>query len=140
MYQVVYASDRLDITYRSDTRLLIGRWMRPVTSAEMRLGYEAMRAAAQELQCRHWLLDIRRRSHSDEETAHWVTDEFLPEVARLLHGTLYMSVLLSPTYLYEVSSRPTLAVLPTDTSRPYQIQYFTDERQANDWLSDKASK
>ncbi|RYU79715.1 hypothetical protein [Hymenobacter persicinus] len=140
MYRTPYTTDILEITFRTDTGLLIGRWMRPVSPAEMRTGYETMLAAALHYDCRHWLLDIRRRSHSDEETARWVTEEFLPQAAGQLHGTLYMSVLLSPTYLYEVNSRPTLAALPVETHRSYRIQYFTDEREANDWLAAKVEK
>jgi len=137
MYVPVYSSDSLDITYRSDTCLIIARWMRPVSPAEMHSTYEAVLEAAQQHQCRYWLLDIRRRNHSDDATAHWVTDEFMPQAAAQLQGLVYMSVLLSPTYLYEVAARPRLAALPVDTSRAYRIQYFTDEREANDWLMAK---
>ncbi|MCB2407384.1 hypothetical protein [Hymenobacter lucidus] len=140
MYQQLYSTDALDITYRPDTCLLIARWMRPITMVEMHTTYEAVLAAAGRAGCRYWLLDIRRRNNSDEETARWVTDEFMPQAATQLHGTVYVSVLLSPSYLYEVGTRPVLAALPVDTHRPYRIQYFTDEREANDWLAAKVGQ
>ncbi|PJJ55010.1 hypothetical protein [Hymenobacter chitinivorans] len=137
MYQQVYASDSLDITYRTDACLIIARWLQPVAVADIRSTYEQVLRAAQPYGCRYWLLDIRRRNHSDDDTARWVTDEFFPGAAQQLGGVLYLAVLLSPMYLYEVGTRPRLAQLPAEVNPHYRIQYFTDERQANDWLTDK---
>ena len=52
----------LQIGYRPDSGLLIGRWLCSITDEQLRQGYGSMRRAAQEEQCRHWLVDARRRT------------------------------------------------------------------------------
>lgn len=51
----------LAITPRPDLSALVARWQREITALELQAGYFAILAAAGEMNCWHWLLDLRRR-------------------------------------------------------------------------------
>ncbi|MBO0358892.1 hypothetical protein J0X19_13120 [Hymenobacter sp. BT186] len=68
MYLDFTCSDFLTISYNCDTQLLVGRWLRPVTEAEARQGYNDLLLVAKRQQAHYWLLDIRRRNRSAPET------------------------------------------------------------------------
>jgi hypothetical protein len=51
----------LTLAHRPDLGLVIARWQREITPAELRTDYLAIRAAADAAGCGHWLLDLRRR-------------------------------------------------------------------------------
>jgi hypothetical protein len=44
-------TDYLDLRYRPDLHLLVGRWQRSVSGAEFRQGYRAMLRAARQANC-----------------------------------------------------------------------------------------
>ena len=51
----------LELSYRTDMHLLIGRWRHTVTEDELRDGYRAMQTATLPAPCGRWLIDSRRR-------------------------------------------------------------------------------
>ena len=74
-------TDFLVLRYRADLHLLVGRWQRPVSAAEVRQGYQAMLRAACQTKCPYWQLDLRGRNAPDAATRLWLTAEFLPHLA-----------------------------------------------------------
>jgi hypothetical protein len=82
---VAHSPDGFTLTYLPDQHLLIGRWMRPATLAELQAHYaELLQAAQAHGNCRHWLLDVRRRTINDPEAARWFGEEFGPKLPTVL--------------------------------------------------------
>jgi hypothetical protein len=82
---VTRSPDGFTLTYLPDQHLLIGRWLRPVTVPELQAHYEEVLQAAQaQGNCRHWLLDVRRRIINDPDAARWFGEDFGPRLPALL--------------------------------------------------------
>jgi len=66
------ALDGFTLDYRPEQHLLVGRWLRPASLAEVQTHYQALLdAALAHGHCRHWLLDVRRRPISDAAAVAW---------------------------------------------------------------------
>ncbi|TDN39466.1 hypothetical protein E4631_14505 [Hymenobacter sp. UV11] len=130
MYSNLYSTTFLEIAYRSDLGLLMGRWLCSVAEAELHVGYEALRQAALHHGCGYWLIDSRRRV-CRLSSAEWVTTHYLPQVQQALGQPLRVGVLVLPDYL---ASQPQ-AYCNCPLSAPVQFARFVDEGAANTWLS-----
>ncbi|TGD80397.1 hypothetical protein [Hymenobacter wooponensis] len=128
------APDYLTLTYRSDLKFLVARWLRPVSNAETREGYQLILEAAQQSDCPYWLLDGRRRTPADPETTAWGLNEFFPTLSPTLGSTVYMSQLLSPFYQQLTHTIEAFERADTDPTRTYQMRRFNDETHAVQWL------
>lgn len=126
--------DFLHITYRNDLEFLVVRWLRPVSGAEIRQGYQLILETAQQCSCPYWLLDGRRRLPADEETTRWGLEEFFPRLAGLLGQPVYMSQLLSPAYQQLTDGSSAFQAVDQDTARTYHMRRFNDETTAVHWL------
>jgi hypothetical protein len=77
--------DGFTLAYLPDEHLLIGRWLRPVSFTELQAHYEdLLQAALAHGHCRHWLLDVRRRSINDAAAKQWFGNEFGPRLPATL--------------------------------------------------------
>ena len=84
--------DGFTLAYLPDQHLLIGRWLRPVSFTEIKAHYdELLRAALANGHCRHWLLDVRRRTINDPEAVHWFGEDFGPRLPDLLGQPLVVA-------------------------------------------------
>ena len=119
-------ADFLDLRYRPDLHLLVGRWQRPVSATELRQGYRTMLRAAQATKCAFWQLDLRGRNAPDGATRQWLTAEFLPHVAGQLTGPVYLGYLLSPSLLQQ---------LGPPTAGAAQVAFFAEEGPLTAWLT-----
>ena len=128
------APEYLSISYRDDLRMLVARWMRPVSSPETQEGYHTILAAGQHFRCPFWLLDSRRRLPADEQTTQWGLYEFFPQLSAKLGSKVYMSQLLSPSYQLLTEAIPAFKQLETQPSQSYLMRRFNDEAQAVQWL------
>ncbi|MBD2717139.1 hypothetical protein KBK19_19000 [Microvirga sp. STR05] len=128
------AAEFLLLSYRADLHVLVGRWMRVVTLAEMQQGYELLLQAAVEHRCRQWLLDTRRRNNTDEEGAQWMTQEFLPRLQGLLGGTTALAYLLPPVHLRNAAADAAFPPASYFKDKPFISDRFIDERLAIEWL------
>ncbi|WP_426491952.1 hypothetical protein [Hymenobacter sp. 102] len=128
------APDYLQLSFRSDLNFLVARWLRPVTGAETREGYQLILEAARQCSCPYWLLDGRRRLPADAETTRWGLEEFFPRLAELLGQTVYLSQLLSPSYQQLTDALPAFYTAEHDRQRTYQMRRFNDETTAVQWL------
>lgn len=125
----------LHVAYRPDAGTLIGRWLSPITEPQLRAGYEAMRRAAHEYGCGHWLMDARRRTDRRLNGPEWVVTRFLPGVQRELGGPLCVAFLVLPAHLREVEAAPDRAVRSFNPEAPFQFARFLDEGAATAWLA-----
>jgi len=119
-------TDFLALRYRADLHLLVGRWQRPVSAAEVRQGYQAILGAACQANCPYWQLDLRGRNAPDAATRQWITGEFLPHLAGQLGGPVCLGYLLSPSLLQHLGS-------PTDG--PVSVVFFAEEGSLTAWLT-----
>ncbi|MDO7851177.1 hypothetical protein [Hymenobacter convexus] len=137
MYQELASTAFLQVVYRPDSCLLIGRWLCSITDEQLCEGYETMRLAAQEHDCRHWLMDARRRTDRSRNGPEWVITSFLPRVQKEMGGKLYVAFLVLPNHLAELDEDPSVPKKAHGASAPFQYARFIDEGAANAWLDQK---
>jgi hypothetical protein len=121
----------LTLAYRPDLGLVIARWQREVTPAELQRGYLAIRAVADEAQCDQWLLDLRRRNDIVEPVVNaWFGHDFVPSLRGRYGRPARLAFLVSPL------RAPQSVALPAPTSAiDYQFATFTEEAPAYAWLT-----
>jgi len=134
MYQELASTAFLQIVYRPDSCLLIGRWLNSITDEQLREGYETMRLAAREHDCRHWLMDARRRTDRRLNGPEWVVTKFLPQVQQQMGGKLYVAFLVLPNHLLEIEADASVPEQLPGAAAPFQYARFIDEGAANAWL------
>ncbi len=130
--------DSFTLTYLPDERLLIGRWLRPVTLAELQAHYqETLHAALAHDNCRHWLLDVRRRAINDPEAKRWFGEEFGPT----LPGVLGKPVVIAYFARVGQETATTDPVLRENIRQGEQqgarYHYFDQEGAAMAWLAEQ---
>lgn len=134
------APDFLALTYRPDLHLLVSRWQRPVSSAELRAGYRATLALALAVGCPYWQLDLRGRNAPEDATRQWLKDKFLPRLARELATPVYLGYLLTPQLLRQLvpAERPPGSLAPPAAGPPAElprVAFFAEEGPLTAWLS-----
>lgn len=128
--------DSFTLTYLPDEHLLIGRWLRPVTLTELQAHYqETLQAALAHGNCRHWLLDVRRRAINDPEAKRWFGEEFGPA----LPATLGQPVVIAYFARVGQETATTDPVLRENIRQGEQqgarYHYFDQEGAAMAWLA-----
>jgi len=128
------APDYLDLTYRPDLDLLVGRWMRHPTMAEMQHGYNLVLNTAATHQCVRWMIDARRRDHANQSGIPWMIETFYPQLATRLQGRVFMAFVFAPAHLQALEADTNVLPLSYFDGLPYQVGRFTDEQTALTWL------
>ena len=118
-------ADFLELRYRPDMQVLVARWRRPVSAAELRQGYYAILRLAREVNCACWQVDLRSRNAPDEADRRWLTADFLTSAAQRLDGPVCLGYLLSPSLLAQMGS-------PTASTN--RVAFFSEEGPLTDWL------
>ena len=118
MSQLYTASEHLEISYQPDFRVLVGRWLQPVTEAEARRDYTDLLAAARQFGARYWLLDIRRRGRSAPATLAWLLDTYYAQVVQALGPPVRLVYFMAPGLRQEFQQ---------DGSVPEPVAYATQE-------------
>lgn len=126
----LYSTDFLDVNFRPDLGLLLGRWLRAVSEAELLAGYDNLRRATLHCGATSWFIDSRRRASHSYYSPEWVTVTFLPQLQRELARPLNVSFLVLPDYLRGRVDVP--GVCPS--ASPVQFACFLDEGAAHAWL------
>jgi hypothetical protein len=104
-------ADFLELQYRPDLDLLVGRWQRPISDAELRQGYHAtLRAAPQ--------------AHNTQ----WLMQEFVPHLPAQLGRRACLGYLLRPTHL-----GPDMAAPRADNT--VYVAFFSEEGPLTAWLA-----
>ena len=126
----LYSTDYLAISFRPDLGLLLGRWLRAVSEAELQAGYASLRRATLHCGATSWFIDSRRRTSHSHYSPEWVTASFLPALQQELGRPLYVSFLMLPDYLCSRVDAPGSC----PGTSPVQFACFLDEGAAYAWL------
>lgn len=124
----------LQLTYRPDLGILIGRWGYQANEAELPTEYAHLEAAALGHGARRWLQDIRRRSLNYPETTRWLLEKFFPDMARRLGGQLRVAYLVSPALQAHIYAEPNFVPMEAYAGGPFAVGFFGDEGSATEWL------
>ncbi len=119
-------ADFLELRYRADVQLLVARWRRPVSAAELRQGYRATLRLARAVGCPFWQVDLRSRNAPAAADRQWLTTEFLARAAQCLAGPVCLGYLLSPKLLSEMGG---------PTAGANQVAFFAEEGPLTAWLT-----
>jgi hypothetical protein len=120
----------LSLVYRPDLEVLIARWQREISPAELKSGYEAVLVSADEALCNRWLLDLRRREDVIEPVVNaWFTHEFAPSLRGRYVLPVRIAFLVSPLR----AQQPVTAMVAASAT-DCQLATFTDEAHAYHWL------
>ncbi|SDY21628.1 hypothetical protein [Hymenobacter psychrophilus] len=126
-------AELLQLTYRADLDLLVGRWTHEPDPALLPAAYQQLARAAEASNCRYWLQDIRRRVVNDPAITRWLLTEFMPNMARRLGG-VRVAYLTSPALLAHIMAAPEFKSVEHYAGKPYQVNFFGDEGAAVAWL------
>lgn len=135
MYQELASTAFLQVAYRPDSGLLIGRWLCSITEEQLHEGYETMRLAALQHECHYWLMDARRRTDRRLNGPEWVVTTFLPRLQQEMGGPLSVAFLVLPNHLREVEENASSAGQNDDAAALFRFARFIDEGAANKWLN-----
>ncbi|TPG67591.1 hypothetical protein [Hymenobacter nivis] len=133
--QLPYPSaDFLEISYQPHTDILVGRWLRPVTEAEARQGYDDLLADAQVHHARYWLLDIRRRHRSAPATLAWLLGTYYSQLVRTLGPPVCMVYFMAPGLREEFMQDGAVPEPHTYDGQPFRMNQTITETDAVAWL------
>ena len=130
----------LQLTFRPDLDILVGRWGYQPDPAELPAAYELLTEAGLQNNSRFWLQDIRRRSLNDPHTTHWLLTEYFPNMAQRLRGQLCVAYLVSPTLHESIMQTPGFLPLAAYDGQPFAVGFFGDEGSATNWLQTQQRK
>jgi hypothetical protein len=120
----------LSLVYRPDLEVLIARWQREISPAELKSGYEPVLASADEALCSRWLLDLRRREDVIEPVVNaWFTHEFAPSLRGRYVLPVRIAFLVSP-----LRAQQPVTAMVVASATDCQLATFTDEAHAYHWL------
>ena len=129
------SQDFLEISYRADLDLLMGRWLRPIELAELQQGYYLLLEVALANECRRWLLDVRRRQNTHQIGASWMISTFLPLLSPQLGGRIRLAYLMAPTYLRDAAADAAFPTPAYFADKPFMSERFIEENTAITWLN-----
>ncbi len=124
----------LQLAYRPDLNILVGRWAYQPAPPELPPVYQQMEEVATQENCRFWLQDIRRRTLNDPATTRWLLQDFFPNMARRLGGRLYVAYLVGPVLHEAIVRQPGYVSAESYDGQPFAISFFGDEGEAMRWL------
>lgn len=124
----------LDLTYRPDLQILIGRWGYQPDPAELPAEYQRLEAVALTHGAQYWLQDIRRRSLNDPQISRWLLDTFFPDMAQRLGGRLRVAYLVSPTLHAHILADTRYVPPASYAGLPHAVAFFGEEGAALAWL------
>ncbi|WP_210516951.1 hypothetical protein [Hymenobacter terricola] len=128
------SSPLLQLAYRPDLDILVGRWGYQPEPQELPAVYQQVTQVALQEHSRFWLQDIRRRTFNDPHTTRWLLSDFFPEMARRLGGRLFVAYLVGPTLHQTILNQPGYVSAEAYDDKPFAISFFGDEGAAIRWL------
>ncbi|UOG74223.1 hypothetical protein MTX78_19135 [Hymenobacter tibetensis] len=135
---IVPYTEYLNLSYRPDLQLVVLRWLRDASLAELKVAHQAALELALRHQVTNWFVDVRRRQAVNSNNTRWVADDFLPQAALLLlPRILRVAYLTSPSRQHIIDTTPEMystVERAQGTSQPYLLRSFLDEAVAMAWL------
>jgi hypothetical protein len=127
-------SELLNLSYRGDLNVLIGRWGYQPDPAGLPAEYERLMAAALAHGAHRWLQDIRRRTLNDPAITQWLLTDYFPDMAQQLGARLRVAYLVSPALHQHILAEPGFAPADAYAGRPFAVAFFGEEGLAVEWL------
>jgi hypothetical protein len=116
--------------------LLIGRWLRPVSLTEIKAHYdELLHAALANGNCRHWLLDVRRRVINDPEAVRWFGEEFGPKLPAVLGQPVVVAYFARVGQDVATTDLALWENIRQGSFQGAKYHYFDQESAAMEWLA-----
>ena len=112
----------------------MARWLRVIELEEMQQGYGILLAEAERCQCRHWLIDVRRRRNTRQLGAGWMVSTLLPELGPRLDDRTSLAYQLLPTFLRRAAADIPLSPAACSAGKAFAGEQFTEEHEALAWL------
>jgi hypothetical protein len=131
MYHSLPAQEFLDLSYRDDVCFIINRILRPLAPTEVQQAYQLMLDAANQHQCQHWLIDLRRDVHYRPE----LLTTFFPQPQDRPGQVTYLAYLVSPNLLTAMQDHDDVPLPEHYDDLPFRARLFVDEQAAQEWLS-----
>lgn len=136
-----FPTNAFSLDYRPDLGVLIGRWLQALPPPEVQGTYQAMLEAAKEHgNCRFWLLDLRRRPLDGPDLNEWFRDQFSPQVAAELGGSLFTAYLAGPHQQQAAESAEMEQRLRHAATLDSYPLFYNDEAEAMRWLHDQQER
>jgi hypothetical protein len=133
---ITFSPDSFSLTYLPDERLLIGRWLRPVSLADIKTHYAALLEVAQAHDnCRHWLLDVRRRQLNDPAVVQWFGQEFSPKLPALLDQPVVIAYFSMVNQDFASEDPNLWENIKQGAMQGSRYCYFNQESEALAWLT-----
>ena len=127
-------SNLLELTYRPDLDIIVGRWTQQPAADLLPHLYQQLAEAAVAHRSLFWLQDIRRRLFNDPATTSWLFTTYFPTTARRLGGRLHIAYLASPALVSHIQNSPSYLPPPAYAAEPFSVAFFSDEGPAVEWL------
>lgn len=135
---VTHYPDGFTLAYLPDQHLLIGRWLRPVTLTELQAHYgDLLQAAVAHGHCRHWLLDVRRRTINDPEAVHWFGEEFGPGLPAILGQPVVVAYFAMVGQDVATTDPDLWENIRQGSMQGANYCYFDQESEAMRWLAEQ---
>ncbi|WP_151087285.1 hypothetical protein [Hymenobacter baengnokdamensis] len=135
-HATTYSPDSFSLEYRPEQRMLIGRWLRPVTLDELKAHYHALLAAAiAHDNCCHWLLDVRRRVAIDTDAALWFREEFGPQLPLVLGRPVWLAYFAMVNQELARTNPALRENMRLGSLQDGHYCYFNQESEALAWLA-----
>ncbi|MFD3002140.1 hypothetical protein ACFS7Z_17350 [Pontibacter toksunensis] len=112
----------------------------PVDLPRFSEGYMAALQFAASRDARFWLHDIRLRNTSCVNQRSWFTNTFVPAANSTLSGSVCIAYLMSPLQREGLVQKSVSALAPVRYSDLMTVQYFTNEHDALEWLTECRSQ
>jgi hypothetical protein len=124
------------LAYLPDQHIIIGRWLRPVMLDELQAHYqELLDAALAHDNCRHWLLDVRRRRINDADAVRWFGEDFGPRLSQLLGQPVVVAYFAMVGQDVATSDPALWENIRQGSFQGAAYCYFDQESTAMDWLA-----
>jgi hypothetical protein len=135
------SSEHLEISFQTDYRVLVGRWLRPVLEAEALRDYADLLAAAKHFDAHYWLLDIRRRGRSAPATLDWLLTSYYAQAVQELGPPVRLVYFMAPGLRQEFQAD---GVVPEPSTYSAELSFRMNqcitEAEALAWLHDEQHK
>ncbi|MGI4741637.1 MAG: hypothetical protein ACRYG7_41245 [Janthinobacterium lividum] len=130
-----YSPESFALSYYPDQHLLIGRWLRVAALEEIKTHYEALLASAVAHNCRHWLLDVRRRGVGPTPALEWFGAEFTPQLSAAFAKPVYLAYFAMISHNQATDNPGLEANIQKGSILGMHYHYFNQEGDCLAWLA-----
>lgn len=97
--ELIYKLENLDVTYNSDSEVLVVNWEGEISSEDIRIGYKILLQQVKLHKPRKLLLDFHNRVSIKRRDQRWVFSTVFPGILRNVGDNVFVAIVL-PVELY----------------------------------------